>query len=103
MSFQDKIIEAAMSLNKEGDSVDVVPDVMKPKLFKDCQRANVALKEDGILVAWDGSKQCAVVCKGKPAPAPAPAPVSEPEPEPAPEEKGPTLFAEWNKDAKKED
>ncbi len=101
MSFQDQIIEAAMELNQEGDSVEVVPAVRKSKQFRCCQKAGDSLKEDGISVVWDTNKQCAVVCKGKPAPAPAPAPVSEPEP--VPEEKGQALFAQWGKDAKKED
>ncbi len=100
MSFQDQIIEAAAGLNQEGDSVEVVPAVRKPKQFRDCQQANNALKEGGISVVWDSAKQCAVVCKGTPAPAPAPAP----EPTPEPEESGQAMFdrfAGWDEDDKK--
>jgi len=104
MSFQDQIIEAAMNLSQEGDSVEVFPDVIKPKQFKCAKKAHQALKQDGISVTWDSRRGCAVVCKGTPAPAPAPVP--EPAPAPEPEEKGQAVFdrfAGWDKDATKED
>ena len=33
MSFKEQIIEAGMSLSKEGDCVDVAPEKVVPKLY----------------------------------------------------------------------
>ncbi len=65
MNFQEQIAQAAKTLTQEGDSIEVVPNISKPKQFRDCQIANTKLKEDGISVVWSDAKLCAIVSKVK--------------------------------------